>query len=226
MENNLNMSLSELLKTRHSVRGFTPDLVPEETLKAIFETAQNSPSNCNTQPWKVYVASGAKCNELRENLVKHVASAATPDPDFLYFERYAKDLRQRQVTCAKTLYDCMGIERHDKPARSKAMFKNFEFFDAPHVAYICMPRHFEKLNITDIGIYLQTLMLTMHSHGVSSCAQGALTFYPKPARKLFDIDESLGVAIGLSFGYEDKSIPANKTRTTREPIEKIVTFLS
>jgi hypothetical protein len=120
----------------------------------------------------------------------------------------------------------MGVERNDKVGRAKAMLRNFELFDAPHVAFICIPPEFGKVNVLDIGIYLQTLMLAMHSHGVASCAQGALSLHPAPIKKLLGIDDDLGIIVGVSFGFEDTEVPANKTRTTREPIDKSVTFLS
>ena len=52
------MSLEDAITTRRSVRGFLDKPVPEETIKNVFELAQLAPSNCNIQPWRVYVASG------------------------------------------------------------------------------------------------------------------------------------------------------------------------
>lgn len=226
MGDKLNMNLDDLLSSRYSVRAFKPDPIPQATLDAIFTTAQMSPSNCNTQPWQVFVASGAKCDEVRQTLVDIVSAGTEPTPEFLYYDGFTKELRVRRVVCARELYDCMGVERNDKVGRAKAMLRNFELFDAPHVAFICIPPEFGKVNVLDIGIYLQTLMLAMHSHGVASCAQGALSLHPAPIKKLLGIDDDLGIIVGVSFGFEDTEVPANKTRTTREPIDKSVTFLS
>ena len=52
------MSLVDAVASRRSVRGFLDREVPQNVLNRIFEIAQNAPSNCNVQPWKVYVASG------------------------------------------------------------------------------------------------------------------------------------------------------------------------
>ena len=107
-----------------------------------------------------------------------------------------------------------------------AMMRNFEFFDAPHVAFICMPKSFGVVNALDIVIYLQTLTLVMQSHGVASCAQGALDFYPDPIKEMLAIPEEQGIVVGLSFGYEDKFHPANKTRTSRANLDDSVVFLN
>ncbi len=34
----------------------------------------------------------------------------------------------------------------------------------------------------------------------------------------------MGVLFGLTFGYEDPDIKANKTRTTRVPLSEVVLF--
>ncbi|MDX3741006.1 nitroreductase family protein [Pseudomonas sp.] len=56
------MTLVDAVTSRFSVRGFLPEPVPRDILEQVFELAQQSPSNCNTQPWKAFVASG----ELKE----------------------------------------------------------------------------------------------------------------------------------------------------------------
>lgn len=54
------MSVSDALKKRVSIRAFLDKPVPEEIMKKIFTDAQLSPSNCNVQPWQIYVVSGEK----------------------------------------------------------------------------------------------------------------------------------------------------------------------
>jgi len=218
-------ALNDLLSKRRSVRGYLSKPVPEDTLKACFEMAQRSPSNCNTQSWHVYVASGDTRARLRTALVDAVKGGSAPTPDFIYFDKFDSTHQKRRVKCAVELYENMGIERHDREGRGMAMLRNYEFFDAPHVAYICMPKNYDHVNVVDAGIYIQTLMLALTAHGISSVAQGALTFYPDPAKEILGIPEHLGVVVGLSFGYEDESVDANKTIMDRVPLDKSVTFL-
>ena len=132
--------------------------------------------------------------------------------------------RERQVKCASALYKNIGVERGDKKSRKAAMLKNFDFFDAPHAAFITMPKNFGVFNALDVGIYLDTLMLSMTEFGVSSCAQGALALYPDIVRNLLNIDRENAVLVGLSFGYEDPLHPANKTVTDRAQLEGTVSF--
>lgn len=61
------MNVSEALRSRRSVRYFGKKEVPEETLRSIVDDAIHAPSWCDAQPWKVYIATGSKALEIREN---------------------------------------------------------------------------------------------------------------------------------------------------------------
>jgi len=45
-------------------------------------------------------------------------------------------------------------------------------------------------------------------------------------REAFDLGEENRILFGLAFGYEDTAVPANKTRTTRDPVSASVLFRS
>jgi nitroreductase len=47
--------LLEVFKNRRSIRRFTPDPIPDETVEKIIEAARWAPSGFNTQPWEFVV---------------------------------------------------------------------------------------------------------------------------------------------------------------------------
>jgi len=218
------MTLIDAITARRSVRGFLPDPVSDDVLQAIFELARTAPSNCNTQPWTCYVASGALKDRLREQFLQRHDDGVPGTPDFSYVSQFAGEYRKRQVECAVALYNEMGIARDDKPGRLRAIRRNFELFDAPHVLFLGMERQFGSAIAVDVGLYAQTLMLAMTAFGVSSCAMGSMRAYPDLVREAFRLDEDTGILLGISFGYEDAEVPANRTRTTREPLSDTVIF--
>ena len=220
------MTIDEILKNRLSVRAFLDKPVPEETLNRIFSSAQMSPSNCNVQPWQIYVVSGAKKDALKDKLVGAVMSGNPPNPDFDWQVKYEGIHKERQYGSANALYGSMGIERSDKEARMMAMLRNWMFFDAPHALFFTMEKYLNIMGAVDIGIYAQTVSLLMMEEGISSCMQGALGQFPEPVREFLSIPEEYGILFGMSFGYEDKTAKANATRTERVPLEDSVTFLS
>ncbi|GAB6144505.1 nitroreductase [Desulfocicer niacini] len=219
------MSIDEILKKRLSVRAFLDKPVPEETLNRIFSSAQRSPSNCNVQPWQIYVISGAKKNELKDKLVEAVMRGNPPNPDFDWQIKYEGIHKERQYGAAYALYGAMDIERSDKEARMMAMLRNWMFFDAPHVLFFTMEKYLGIMGAVDMGIYAQTLSLLMTEAGISSCMQGALGQYPDPVREFLSIPDSHGILFGMSFGYEDTTAKVNTTRTERVALEDSVTFL-
>ncbi|MFN3164584.1 MAG: nitroreductase [Pseudohongiellaceae bacterium] len=220
------ISLLDAISTRRSVRGFLDKPVPPEVLERIFTIAQQAPSNCNVQPWKAYIASGELKDRLRQQMVDNTASGVPPNPDYDYRGDFENEYRKRQVECAVALYSEMGIERHDKEGRKYAVLRNFEFFDAPHIAFIGMDPAFGTTVAIDVGMWAQTLMLAMVAFGIHSCPMGTMRNYPDLVREAFDIHDGTKILFGISFGYEDESVPANRTRTTRDPISSNVFFRS
>ncbi len=220
------MSLLEAIAERRSVRGFLDREVPPEVMTRIFEISRQAPSNCNVQPWKVYVASGALKDRLRQQMYENTASGVPPNPDYEYRGDFRDEYRVRQVECAVALYSQMGIGRHDREGRMRAVLRNFEFFDAPHIAFIGMNPAFGTTVAVDVGMYAQTLMLTMVAFGLHSCPMGSMRNYPDLIREAFDITDGTKILFGVSFGYEDAGVPANATRTTRAALDENVVFRS
>ena len=50
--------VDEAIISRRSVRAFLPDMVDDETIRAILTVAARAPSGTNMQPWRVYVTKG------------------------------------------------------------------------------------------------------------------------------------------------------------------------
>ncbi|MDH7942243.1 nitroreductase [Pseudohongiella sp. SYSU M77423] len=220
------MSLADAIRSRRSVRGYLPDLVPDDELQQIFELAQWAPSNCNVQPWKVYVASGALRDRLSAEMQRRVREGVAPDPDYEYRGDFEGEYRTRQVECAVALYSEMGIARNDREGRQRAVMRNFEFFDAPYMAFIGMDKAFGTTVAIDVGMYAQNLMLTLVAHGLHSCPMGTMRNYPDLVREAFGLSEDNRILFGLAFGYEDTQVAANRTRTTRDPVASSVIMRS
>jgi len=220
------MSLAEAIRTRRSVRGFLAKPVPEVIIQNIFELAQQAPSNCNIMPWKVYVASGKKRDQISQELIAAVKSGQQANSEFPATPAHVGEYRKRQIDCAVELYNNMGIARDDKVGRLRAMLRNHELFDAPHIAFVCMEKHFDVSVAVDVGMYAQNLMLAMTAHGLGSCAMGSMRHYPDIPRKILNIPEQHGILFGICFGYEDVTVPANRTRIIKDDISHSVVFQS
>lgn len=216
------ISLVDAIRKRRSVRGYLDRPVSAEVLQAVFELARHAPSNCNIQPWKVYVATGRLRDRLREAMLDRVDRGVPGTPDYEYRGDFTGEYRRRQVDCAVALYDEMGVARDDRPGRRRAVRRNFELFDAPCLAFIGMAPQFGTTVAIDVGMYAQNLMLAMVAYGLHSCPMGTMRQYPDLVRDAFDIQDDTRILFGIAFGYEDPQVPANRTRTSRDPVESNV----
>lgn len=218
------MSFEEAVKSRRSVRGFLDKRVPDDVLKDVFDIARWAPSGTNVQPWHTCVASGEVRDRMRAEMLHRVSNKDKVITDHPGDGKLGEPWRGRKRACAKVLYDAMGIEWEDKAGRGQAAMRNFELFDAPHAAFLCMDETFGVQSAADVGMYAQTLMLAMTAHGLASCAQGTLRNYPDMVRREFGLAPELKVLFGISFGYEDTNVAANNARTIRAPLEETVQF--
>jgi len=60
------MEFYEVIRTRRSIRSYTPDAVPDDVLERVMDAARIAPSGNNRQPWKFVVV---KDEQLRRELV-------------------------------------------------------------------------------------------------------------------------------------------------------------
>jgi len=214
---------TDIVGARKSVRAFKPEPVPAELLESVFTAALRAPSNCNTQPWQVHVASGDSIETLRQKIP---AAFARGDftMDFPYDGTYQGIYQDRQYAAAHALYDALGIKREEKDKRNAAFMRNFTFFDAPHVAFMFLPEPFGLREACDLGMYAQTLMLSMVAHGLACCPQTALSFHADLVREVLGVEGDNKLLFGISFGFEDTDDPANRCHTERAALSHSTHF--
>ncbi len=218
------MDVIEALHARHSVRGFLAKPIAPETLQALFTAAQRAPSWCNIQPWRVWVSSGETTTKLAAAMLEACIQDPHGAPAIAFPAHYPEPYGTERRACAKALYTAMGIARGDTQARDGAFRANYRGFDAPHIVMIAYDAHFGVYGALDVGCYLQSLLLAAQSLGLATCAQAALACYPKAVRSVLSIPDELTILCGVSLGYEDHEVAANRCRTSRSPLELNVHF--
>lgn len=214
---------SEVVRERQSFRKFLPEPISREDLEAVLAEAQLSPSNSNTQPWKMHIVSGALKDKLSAALI---AAADNPNPDFPYGDReYPAENTARMKELGKTYFAAIGLDRNDKAGRRESWLDNMRFFGAPHAAFLFMPSVADNVRVAgDIGIYGQTFMLSLTAHGFGSVPQTYLGYYADVVRETLGIDPEWKLLFGISFGRPDTAAAINQWRSTRAPLSESVTF--
>jgi nitroreductase len=214
------VDVSVALHTRNSTRAFAPRPLAADVVDAILLDACQAPSWSNTQPWKVAVANGALCDDLRGALVD-AARTRVPAPDTPQLFEYPPLLQARRRATGFGLYDVLGIDRADKEGRARQFEKNFAMFDAPCAVFLFAHRALQGYAMLDCGCFLQSLLLSATSRGVQSCAQAVLASFPDVVRARFDVDDDWALVCGVALGYAADE-PVNRFRPARASLDEIV----
>ncbi len=216
--------LAQALEDRRSVRGFRPEPLDAAEVRQLFALAQRAPSWCNIQPWRVWVTAPPVTGEVSSALLA-AAKSGLPAPAIPFPVDYPEPYLAHRRTCGFALYEAMGIAREDKASRYDAWLRNYALFDAPHLAVVAQDRRLGQYGTLDVGVWLGILLAAAATLRIDTCPMASVAAYPAPLRRLLGIEEPLVVLFGIAFGHADESAPANRCRTSREPLDANVTLL-
>jgi nitroreductase len=215
----------EAVKSRRAVRGFTDQPVSREVLERVLTAAGNAPSGSNLQPWNIYVLTGVPLAKLKCLATERVA--AGDDWDEREFVMYPPVLKspygERRSAFGKDRYSALGIAREDWEARARAAIANWDCFGAPAALFCYIDRDLGLPQWSDLGMYLQTVMLLLRTEGLHSCPQMAWSQVRKTVAEIVSPPDELILFCGMSIGYEDVTV--GYVRNARAPLDETVTFI-
>lgn len=216
--------LDNLLATRWSCRAFRPDPVPRKEIERILDIARRTPSWCNTQPWHVHITEGEGTAQLRKLLAQAVSAGPVAAPDIEFPAAYEGVYRDRRRESGWQLYGSLGIDTADRVASAQQTLRNFDLFDAPHVAIISTEAALGTYGAVDCGLFLNNFLLAAHARGIATIPQAALATQAPLIREFFGLEPNRRVLVGVSFGYAEMDHPVNTYRTTRQGLAEVATF--
>jgi nitroreductase len=220
------MNVSDAVATRRSVRGFLPTPVDPAVIRRVLEQAARAPSGGNLQPWHIDVVGGTRLQELKAIMARTTQDNPRGEPTD--YDIYPKDLpspyRNYRFGVGEDLYGALGIPREDKFARLMWFSRNFQFFGAPLALFCSVQRTMGPPQWSDLGMFLQTLMLLLREEGLDSCAQECWAIYPKTIGDFLNLPEGRMLFCGMSIGIADEADKANQWQSRRAPLEAFATF--
>jgi len=217
------VDIIEAIKTRKSIRDFKSVPVSKETLKEILEVASRAPSASNAQPWEFIVITGNVLENIRRANIEKLNSGTPPNPEYESFEWPPNSIyRHRQVQIAKQLFKLMDITRDDEIKRAKWMARGFRYFNAPSVIIITLDRMLPEARPSfDIGLVVQNICLAAMAFGLGTCIENQGVLYPEILKKHVEIPDTKRIITAIAIGYPNWDFPANRVKSTREPVENI-----
>jgi nitroreductase len=217
------VNVSEAVASRYSCRAFLDTPVPGETVRAILDAARKTPSGGNLQPWWVFALAGEPLAELRTRVRARVMANPRGDGTHeydIYPPGLGEPYRSRRYQCGEDLYATLGIAREDKLGRLMQLARNYEFFGAPVGLFFYLDRTMGPPQWSDVGMYMQTVMLLAREHGLHTCAQEIWSVIPTTVAECLHVPSHLMLFAGMALGYADSAHPVNTLRTARAPLEE------
>lgn len=213
------------LATRRSVRGFTPEPVPGETVRHILALASRAASMTNTQPWAVHVLTGAPLARLKaEGRAAHEAGEHW-DAEYPYYpSEWTSPYLDRRRQVGWALYGLLGIAKGDREAASRQHARNFDFFGAPVGLMLTASRVLRTGSYLDLGMFLANVATAARGYGLDTCPQAAWAFMHPIVRRLLALPEDQLVVCGMALGRADPQERANALRTERVDVAAFTTF--
>jgi nitroreductase len=217
------------ITSRRAMRAFLPTPVAKEDIEAILEVAARAPSGTNTQPWRVYVLTGASKERLSAELLR-----AHNDPELgkqhaeeynYYPSKWTSPYIDRRRKVGWDLYGLLGLTRDDKAGMHAQHGRNYAFFDAPVGMIFTIDRMLEQGSWLDYGMFLQNIMIAARGRGLDTCPQAAFTLYHKIVGEMLRLPSTEMVVCGMALGYADPDRIENTLVTEREPVSGFVKFI-
>ncbi len=220
-------AVCQTVDARHSVRSYLPTQVPREVIEEILCVASRSPSGTNTQPWHVYVVSGA----ARARVVNAVCAAYDADPDRVeesyrdvYCNLNGEPYLTRKKRLGKAMYGLMGIGIGEREKMHAQRRRNFELFGAPVGIFVTVDKAVGHGSWMDAGMFMQTVMVVAKAYGLDTCPQAFWVQYESVVKSAIGWPDDQRLVSGICLGYVDDSAPENKLRSERAPVEEFAVF--
>jgi nitroreductase len=217
------MQVSDAVATRRSVRAFLDRPVPLETLRRILDEARMAPSGCNYQPWEAVVLAGPALTALQDTLL----AAKPDDPQEYDWSAPSKEpkYRARLQAVGAAMYGAMQIDRADKAARADFTTSNLRSFGAPVLLLCHFPKFMKEAQWSDVGMWLQTIMLLLREEGLDTCPQEFMGTYGRTIKAHLGLSDDTLLFCGLAIGWRDETDPVNSFQRERVPLDEQVRFL-
>lgn len=217
------MDTLRAIANRHSVRAYEKDPPSREIIEKILDSASRSPSWANTQPWEVYIATGAVLEDIRQAYAANFRDRVHREPDLETPSEWPPEHERRMVELRDARMQSLQAEEDAEGGdvvRESMFALNARMFGAPVVAFICMDRSLTPWSIYDLGLFSQTLMLAAMDCGVASIPAFNLVAYPGILRETLGIPDQLSIVMGIALGYENGDDPHNRYRSSRRKIDE------
>ena len=226
--------VDDAIRSRHCVRAFLSTPVDAQIIKDILEVACRAPSGTNTQPWKVYVVTDKKRDEMVDRVCKaqleiynHPEKAAEYQETFPYYpEKWISPFIDRRRENGWGLYGLLNIQKGEKEKMAAQQLRNYQLFDAPVGLYFAVNKAMGIGSKMDISMMIQNVMVAAKARGLDTCPQAAWNHFHPIVLEVLGASDDEELVCTVALGYANPDEIVNTFITPREPVENFTVFLS
>jgi nitroreductase len=222
-------AVDRAITSRRSIRAYLPTPVPRQTIEEILAVASRAPSGTNTQPWKVYVLTGAARQRLSASICAahdDPAQRAQHTEEYAYYPtEWRSPYVDRRRKVGWDLYSLLGIGKADKARMHAQHARNYAFFDAPVGLIFTIDRVMQQGSWLDYGMFLQSVMVAARARGLDTCPQAAFTQFHRIISEELQLPPEEMVVCGMALGHADPKAVENTLVTEREPVSGFARFM-
>jgi nitroreductase len=210
------MDFQKLVSQRHSTRSFSDKTVDLSLIKTIIEEAQTTASWVNSQPWKVYVATGQTLEKIKEDHLSLIEAGKKSAPIFPVLSRvgWQADQQDNMANWSEAL-------EHSQLDQVEFWQLNRQLFKAPAILYFGLPKDSPDWSILDMGAFVQTATLSANNQGLGTMVAYEFVKFPVELASALEVDPNYDIVIGMAIGYEDDN-PINAFRAKRRILDEVL----
>lgn len=214
------MDFTEVVSKRHSVRDFQNKPVSKNDLIEIVKLAQKSPSWVNSQPWRVYVATGKTLHKIKQAYLQKDSEKGHPDFPVMHRDAWSSDT---QANMKQWRHEIVHHFKDFDEAHTEMSSASTNLYHSPAIIFLTIPKSSSLWSVFDAGSFAQTLMLAAKNKGLDTIPTYNSVRFPEVVRQAMTIPDDETLFIGISIGYpKDRTI--NTYRSKRESVDKILTI--
>ena len=222
------MNINDAILARKSVRAFLDKPVDIKLINQALEIAKYAPSSTNTQPWELAIVSEKIQADITQACIDAYNNNLEKTADYSsYPKEWIEPFKSRRKRLGQMLYGAAGIQHGDQLGQKQQWISNYSSFGAPVVIFVFIDKVLDKGGFSDCGMFAQSLMLSLQTQGLASCAQASFIDYADIIKaKLGGKYLNKTLLYGIAIGYEDIKNPINQFRSEREPLGNFVEYFN
>jgi nitroreductase len=122
------------------------------------------------------------------------------------------------------MYTTLGLPKGDRERMRAQVRRNYEFFDAPVALLFTLHRLMVPGSVLDLGMLMQSIMVSAQVRGIATCSQAALANYHHLLARELPLDPDEVLICGMAMGYADQEAPVNLFPVQRVGLETMAVF--